>query len=146
MRLGTEWGVSLKQRVYESWTAEFLIQADRKNKESALTVLGVDHKPILSRRLNLFFGGGFHIPLQQQLNVIREDGFGVCAAAGLEFTFARLNFTWDYIPVLIPSSFSFRMQSAMSIRYVFIKRDKYSWEKKNKKSFSLPNFKKNQKK
>jgi hypothetical protein len=57
-----------------------------------------------------------------------------------------LNFTWDYLPVLIPSSFSFRMQSAMSIRYVFQKRDKFSWEKKNKKLFSLPNLKENQKK
>jgi hypothetical protein len=34
----------------------------------------------------------------------------------------------------------------MSIRYVIQKRDKFSWEKKNKKTFSLPNFKKNPKK
>jgi len=40
------------------------------------------------------------------------------------------------------------MQSAMSIRYVIQKRDKFSWENKNKnkKLFSLPNLKKNQKK
>jgi len=145
VRLGTEWGISLKQRIYESWTAEVLIQTDRKNKESALTVMGVDHKPILSRRLNLFFGGGVHLPLQNRVNDIRKDGFGLTGAAGLEFTLARLNFTWDYIPVFIPSALSIRMQSAMSIRYVFIKRDKYSWERKNKNSFSLPNFKKNPK-
>jgi hypothetical protein len=59
-----------------------------------------------------------------------------------------LNFTWDYLPVFIPSALSFRMQSAMSIRYVIQKRDKFSWENKNKnkKLFSLPNLKKNQKK
>lgn len=146
MRLGTEWGLSVKQRLYESWTAEAILQTNRKKNETALTLLAVDHKAILSRRLNLFFGGGLHLPLQNTENALREDGFGVVGAAGLEFTFARLNFTWDYLPVFIPSALSFRMQSAMSIRYVIQKRDKFSWEKKNKKIFSLPNLKKNQKK
>jgi len=146
MRLGTEWGLSLKQRVYESWTVEAIMQTNRKKNESALTLLGVDHKAIISRRFNLFFGGGLHFPLQNNENALRKDGFGIVGAGGLEFTFARLNFTWDYIPVFIPSELSFRMQSAMSIRYVIQKRDKFSWEKKNKKTFSLPNFKKNPKK
>lgn len=146
VRLGTEWGLSVKQRLYESWTAEAILQTNRKQNETALTFLTVDHKAILSRRLNLFFGGGVRLPLQNNENALREDGFGVVGAAGLEFTFAKLNFTWDYLPVFIPSSTSFRMQSAMSIRYVFQKRDKYAWEKKNKKLFSLPNLKKNQKK
>ena len=146
VRLGTEWGLSVKQRLYESFTAEAILQTNRKQNETALTFLAVDHKAILSRRLNLFFGGGMRLPLQNSENALREDGFGVVGAAGLEFTFAKLNFTWDYLPVFIPSALSFRMQSAMSIRYVFQKRDKFSWEKKNKKLFSLPNLKKNQKK
>lgn len=146
VRLGTEWGISLKQRLYESWTSEAILQTNRKQNETALTFLAVDHKAILSRRLNLFFGGGVRLPLQNNINPLREDGFGVAGAAGLEFTFAKLNFTWDYIPVFIPSALSIRMQSAMSIRYVFQKRDKFSWEKKNKKLFSLPNLKNNQKK
>jgi hypothetical protein len=77
---------------------------------------------------------------------LRNDGFGIVGVGGIEFTLARLNFTWDYLPVFIPSELSFRMQSAMSIRYVVQKRDKFSWEKKNKKIISFPNLKKSQKK
>ena len=146
MRLGTEWGLSLKQRVYESWTAEAILQTNRKKNESAITLIGLDHKAILSRRFNLFFGGGLHLPLQNNMGSLRNDGFGIVGVGGIEFTLARLNFTWDYLPVFIPSELSFRMQSAMSIRYVVQKRDKFSWEKKNKKIISFPNLKKSQKK
>lgn len=144
MRLGTEFGVSVKQRIYESWTAEAILQADSKKNASAFSFIGVDHKAILSRRLNLFFGGGFHLPLQTIDS--NKDGFGLVGATGLEFTIARLNFTWDYLPLFIPSSLSFRMQSAFSVRYVFEKRKKFSWETKNKKAFSLPKFNKNKNK
>lgn len=146
LRLGTEWGISLKQRVFESWTAEAILQTNRKKDESALSLLGINHKAILSRRFNLFFGGGVHLPLQNKMETLSSDGFGIVGAGGLEFTFARLNFTWDYLPVFVPSELAFKMQSAFSIRYVLQKRDKFSWEKKNKKLFSLPDFKKNQKK
>lgn len=138
MRLGTEWGFSLKQRLLDSWTSEAILQTNRKKNESAITLLGVNHKAILSRRFNLFFGGGVLFPLNTGRSPAGKSEFGIVGAGGLEFTFARLNISWDYLPVFVPGDFSFNMQSAMTIRYVLKKREHFPWESKNKKRFSLP--------
>ena len=56
VRLGTDWGLSVRQRVYENLTAELLIQQSLQRDESAVTLLGLMHQPLLMRNLNLFIG------------------------------------------------------------------------------------------
>ena len=37
LRLGTDWGLTVKQRVYDNWTAELLVQSSLVRDETMLT-------------------------------------------------------------------------------------------------------------
>ncbi len=138
IRLGTDWGLSLRQRVYENYSAELIVHSSLQREDGALTLLGIAHKPLLMRNLNLYAGGGLHTGWSSEV----ENGqavanpFGVDFIAGAELTLARINISWDFKPAinLYGGSSRFYTQTGISLRYVLWKREKYDWEKDKKRN------------
>ncbi|MEO0875985.1 MAG: hypothetical protein AAFY48_15420, partial [Bacteroidota bacterium] len=63
VRLGTDLGISAKLRVPpidENFTVETIIQTSLEREEGLISVLGEQHFPLITRRVNLYAGGGFH--------------------------------------------------------------------------------------
>ncbi len=138
IRLGTDWGLSLRQRVYENYSAELIVHSSLQREEGALTLLGLAHKPILMRNLNLYGGGGLHMGWSSELDNGQSvpNPFGVDFIAGAELTLAKVNISWDFKPAinLYGGSRTFYTQTGVSVRYVLWKREKYDWEKDKKRN------------
>lgn len=130
LRIGTDWGVSAQLRmplIHKNFTIETIIQSSLQREEGQLTILGKQHHPVLSRRLNLFMGGGVHFGWSDEL----ENGepvkgpVGIDGILGAEATFGKINVSYDFKPAINISGGSkfLYTQSAVSIRYVIAKRN-----------------------
>ena len=135
LRMGTEWGLTMRQRFYKNYAAEMLLQSSLQREETQLTILGLVHKPLLTRRLNFYYGAGFHKGWADPLEVSYEDPWGIDFIAGLELTIGKINLSYDYKPAINLSGGekTFYSQTGISLRYVIWKRDKYPWEQNSKK-------------
>lgn len=130
LRLGTDWGATAQLRmpyVHKNFVVEGIIQSSFKREEGIFTLLGKQHKPILSRRINLFFGGGPHFGWTSETD--KEDNpvkapIGLSGVIGAEMTFGGLNISYDFKPAINLSggSKTIYTQSGISIRYVICKR------------------------
>ncbi len=127
IRLGTDWGLTLKQRVLEHTTVEGILQSSFQREEFMVTGLVAQHYPVLFDGLNFYFGGGLHKGWNHQPTSFENpDGFknpfGVTAIGGLELTLGRLNISYDYKPAvnLVGGERRFYMQTGLSARYVFL--------------------------
>ncbi|MFN7119185.1 MAG: hypothetical protein ACK4TA_20470 [Saprospiraceae bacterium] len=139
MRLGTDWGLTVQQRVAKKTTIEALLQSSLQREEVLLTVLGEQHFPILTRRFNIYYGGGFHKGWINESNDQAEpykDPFGLTFIGGLEFSIGRINLSYDFKPAINISGGerNFYTQTGLSLRYILIKRDTniFGADKKNK--------------
>lgn len=134
LRMGTEWGLTVRQRIHQNYAAEMLLQSSLQREETQLTILGLIHKPILTRRLNFYYGAGFHKGWADQVEVSYEDPWGIDFIAGLELTIGKVNLSYDYKPAINLSGGekTFYSQTGLSLRYVIWKRDKYPWEQNSK--------------
>ncbi len=135
IRLGTDWGLTIRQRVYENITGELIVQSSLQRDETALTLMGVVHQPLLVRNLNLYVGGGVHKGwTSEALGTEKlKDPFGIDVMAGVEITISKVNLSWDFKPAINISGGekTFYSQTGISLRYVLWKREKYEWEKNN---------------
>jgi hypothetical protein len=148
IRLGTDWGLTFQQRIAKKTTLEAVLQKGFVQDEILLTLLGEQHFPILSRRLNLYFGGGVHAGWSSA--AFRSGGYknpiGITGIGGLEFSIGRLNLSWDFKPVynLVGGESEFYLHSGLSARYIFVKREAMKkwfeqgkwkfWKKKDKRN------------
>jgi len=128
MRLGTDWGLTVKQRIAKKTTLEGLFQSSLQREEVLLTLMGAQHFPVLTRRLNIYYGGGFHkgwINENDANEVPYKDPFGLTLIGGLELSLGRLNLSYDFKPAINLSGGEkkFYTQTGISLRYVIIKRD-----------------------
>ncbi len=138
LRMGTDWGISFKQRLLKRVTFEAIAQTSTQREEFILTGLVEKHMPILTRRFNIYWGGGLHKGWIEQ--PLREEDaiphpFGVTLIAGGELTFARINLSYDFKPAFNISGGERQIytQAGVTVRYVLNKRSKQAWEKKNKR-------------
>lgn len=136
IRLGTDWGITAKQRVYDNITGEFILQSSLLKNETMLTLLGAYHQRVIGRRFNLFYGGGIHkgwIPNNGETAGLANP-FGIDLIGGIELTAFRINFSYDLKPGLnlIGGQNTFFIQSGLSARFVFIKNERLSWEPDNR--------------
>lgn len=137
MRLGTEWGITAKQRVAKKFSLEEIIQSSLFREETTITVLGEQHLPFLTRRFNMYTGAGLHkgwVGNAQKAGY--DDPFGISFIAGLELTPGRWNISYDFKPAinLVGGEKKIYTQSALSLRYVIVKRKWLPWQKnKNKR-------------
>ena len=126
MRFGTDWGLSIQQRVANKTTIEAIFQSSFQRDETMLTVMGEQHMPFITRRFNLYTGGGFHKGFSSRDGTEGyTEPLGLSLIAGLELSLGKLNLSYDIKP-----AFNFRggdqflyIQSGLSIRYVLLKRN-----------------------
>lgn len=128
MRLGTDWGMTIKQRVAKKTTIEALLQSSLQREEVLITLMGEQHFPVLSRRLNIYYGGGLHKGWINESDadlVPYKDPFGVTFIGGIEMSLGRLNISYDFKPAINISGGqeNFYTQTGISLRYIIVKRD-----------------------
>ncbi len=140
MRLGTDWGVTLQQRIANRTTLEVLLQSSLQREEVLLTVMGEQHLPVISRRFNIYYGGGLHKGWINETDRNDEpyaNPFGVTFIGGIEMSLARLNISYDFKPAIniTGGQHTFYTQTGISLRYIIDKREwkPFSGGKNNKK-------------
>lgn len=136
LRLGTDWGLSVKQRVYDNITGEFILQSSLFREETMLTLLVSEHQKLIGKRFNIYFGGGIHkgwLPVEFEGSEFK-DPFGIDVIGGIDLTIAGINVSYDLKPGINLSGgqSSLFLQSGLSLRYVFAKNERLSWEPDNK--------------
>jgi hypothetical protein len=125
LRLGTEIGFTLKYRIADKVTLEGIVQSPIKSQEAITTLLIEKHNSIMTKGLNIYYGGG--VQKGWLLSEIKEydDPFGVVGIIGAEFNIARINLSYDLKPAvnIIGGSSPVILQTGISIRYIFDKRN-----------------------
>lgn len=148
LRLGTDYGLTLKQFVFKKTTVEMILSTEDNAKTNlGLTFLVDKHQPLLTRNFNLFYGAGlsWNWFYENQEASIQHRKLGVPVQVGLEFTIGKINLSWDYTPILYISTKSnaFDTLKGLSVRYVFInKKEGKRISKKVKSVFSKKKKKK----
>lgn len=141
-RVGSRFGLSVQQKVLKNSTIEGIFQTNIGSKDDImLTFLWEQHNKLIGKRLNFYYGAGIHKGwiVSNSVESKLEDPSGLSLIAGLEMTLGRLNLSLDYKPVInvISGERFYESQSALSLRYVFIKakKKKKNWKfwKKDKK-------------
>lgn len=134
IRLGSDWGLTVQQRVAKRTTIEGILQAGGKSDLTSLTLMGEQHMPVITKRLNIYFGGGLHKGWYNNSDITFDDPFGLAFVGGAEFTLGRINLSWDLKPTvnLSGGEKSFYTQSGISVRYVMVKRKMELFDKKAK--------------
>lgn len=135
MRLGTEWGPSIQQRILKKTTIEAIIQSSLQREELLLTGLVEQHFPIISKRFNIYMGAGLHKgwiqePIDEETGEAFEDPFGITMIMGIELTLGRINISYDFKPAvnIDGGARGFYSQTGLTMRYVIFK--KKSWFKR----------------
>ncbi|MEK7257275.1 MAG: hypothetical protein AAB316_21150, partial [Bacteroidota bacterium] len=129
VRLGTDWGLTLQQRIGKSMTLEGILQSSLQREEVMVTGLIEKHYPVVFRGLNLYVGAGAHKGWINEEDTDSPDGadfedpFGLSFVGGAELTLGRLNFSYDFKPAfnLTGGEKKFYSQTGVSIRYVLLK-------------------------
>ncbi|MEO1451375.1 MAG: hypothetical protein AAFV07_17720, partial [Bacteroidota bacterium] len=131
VRLGNSWGITAVQKFLPRITGELLLQNDWRNN-SYIHLLGRKHHGLITKRLNFFYGGGVHLGLNSEAG---QGLAGIDGVLGLELSFARLNFAYDFKPHLnLGRNVGFVPNTAFSIRYILVKnRPMQKWKKKQQK-------------
>ncbi len=148
IRIGSEFGITAKQRIAKRITVEGILQKGITNGETTLSLLVEKHVPVLSRRLNFYIGAGVHKGWIGDEKILYDNPVGITGIGGLEMTIRKLNVSFDFKPAFNISGGTQKVysQAALSMRYVFVKRESATkkflkekkwkfWKKdKNKKS------------
>jgi hypothetical protein len=136
LRLGTDWGLSIQQRVAKKTTIEAILQNSFRREEAMFTILGEQHLPFITRRFNLYTGGGIHAGWNQGAKDVNYKApLGISIIAGLEFTLGNLNLSYDIKPAInLRGGEQFMyIQSGLTARYVILKRNALGLDNKKKR-------------
>lgn len=133
VRLGTDWGLSIKQRIYDNYTGELILQSSLLRDETTLSLLATQHQRLIGKRFNLFFGGGIHqgwLPQSEQEDNLKTNPFGLDFIAGIDLTVGGINLSYDLKPgINLTGGYTpLFLQSGLSIRYVLVKHERLPWE------------------
>lgn len=125
LRLGSDWGITAQQRIADHTTIEGILQSSFARKEVVLSLLAEQHYKIISRRFNIYVGGGLHKGWLTDDKMEAKDPFGISLIGGLEFTMGRINLSYDFKPAinLIGGESWIYFHQGLSARYVIIKRE-----------------------
>ena len=124
LRMGSDFGITLQQRLIGHLSGEAIVSSSAVTSETTATFLTEIHNPLISKRFNFYIGAGPHYRWLPENDGQRDDLYGVTAIAGAEMTLGRINISWDYKPTyhLNAEAFPFENQTAVSLRYVFIRK------------------------
>jgi len=124
-RFGTEAGLTAKYRITHRGTLEAILQQSIYQPQSMATLLYEQHSPIIGRRFNFYGGAGLHTGLERS-DAYSGGLFGITLIGGAEMTIGRVNVSYDFKPAINLSGGEtvFMAQTAVSVRYVFIRNPK----------------------
>lgn len=136
-------GLTAKHRLAKGLTAEGIIQSDFSSNTTA-HLLVARHRPLITKRLNYFYGGGLSLGMEESrekipetMQIIHTYGnptFGVDLIGGVEFTVLRLNFSMDYKPNINLTGRGpwYQGQVGVSVRSVLVKGSEQNKRKRQK--------------
>ena len=125
LRVGTEFGFTLQQKVLKRTTLEGILQSSFKRQEFQLSVIAERHFPLASKRLNVYSGLGLHKAWRYDGDSTNVNPVGVTAIIGAEITVGRFNISYDFKPAInFRGRPIFDSQTGISLRYILI-RDRW---------------------
>jgi hypothetical protein len=143
LRIFDDIGITVQQQIAPQFTIEGIIQSRffSTNKDVVISVLGEKHQAIMTRGLSFYWGaGGFIAPLAKRANLTQQPNtpMGLTGIAGLEVTFAKINISADFKPLIRLAGASGEIkwwQTGISVRKViagryFKNEDWKFWKKK----------------
>lgn len=135
IRLGTEWGLTFKQRLANRLTGDIHLTNNFKPNGGSVDLLVQQHNPLISNRINIYYGGGLQVGWKNQ-DFGNNTTAGLNIVGGAEITLARINISWDLIPTinLYNMDRAIGFNSAVSVRYVIVKKKWEPFEKLRKKN------------
>ncbi len=142
LRAGTDWGLTVQQRLTKNMTFEGIVQSSLQREEVMLTGLAERHYALVFRGLNLYTGAGLHkgfLSNKQSAELVPtnnyKDPMGITFIGGAELTLGRFNFSYDFKPAIniVGGEKKFYTQSGVSVRYVFLTNKEYKKIQKKKK-------------
>lgn len=143
LRMGTDWGLTVKQRLAQSTTGEAILQSSLQREELMLTVLVEQHYPLVFRGINVYVGAGLHkgwySPPPAQFSdpnfTDPGDPFGVSFIGGAELTLGNINISYDFKPAfnITGGEHRFYAQTGVSVRYVFVSNKVYRKKQREKR-------------
>lgn len=139
VRLGTNYGISLQQKINDNLTVEGVAHYDFRSKAD-FSLVGKQYKKLLIKNLTYFYGAGLHkgwikdYYINDEGNKIdiegneTKDPIGITGTAGVEVTLGRVNVSVDYRPKVNISGGPGLLDhnTALTVRYVLIKENKKS--------------------
>jgi hypothetical protein len=129
IRLGTEIGITGKYRIGERSTLEGMLQTSFRYPSSQFSLLYERHYPIITKGLNMYLGIGPHIGWYAPPETTQTDiKLGISPIAGAELTLGKFNISWDMKPTVnLKGGYRIlELETAISVRYILIKRTKNS--------------------
>ncbi|MDH3651844.1 MAG: hypothetical protein OEQ53_19320 [Saprospiraceae bacterium] len=134
LRMGRDFGVTLQQRILGRITGQGIVSTNPAREQTTATVLVQLHNPLITRHANFYIGGGVHRRWNQVRDLTAPELRGISGVAGAELTLGKVNLSWDYKPFyhLNATEHPFESETAVSLRYVFVKKIK---RKKKKTPF-----------
>ena len=140
IRLGTDWGLTIQQRLAKSTTLEGIFQSSFQREEVMVTLLAEQHFPLVFRGLNIYVGGGAHKGWNSQPVTLEnpdgvKDPIGLSLIGGAELTLGKLNISYDFKPAinLYGGDNRVYVQTGVSVRYVFLNNKVYKDIQKEKR-------------
>ncbi len=114
LRMGRSIGLTVNQRFARKLSVEGILQTNLSG-ETTLHGLIRQHRSILTRRANLYYGAGIHT----------GSTTGIDGMLGVEMTFLRVNVSLDIKPMVnvvgVTGFNVFQVQPGASVRYVVFK-------------------------
>ena len=148
IRIGTEFGVTVQQTLWNKYTLEAIAQKGFFNDLTTVSALFEQHNKIFFKGLNFYFGGGPHAGFYGTKRTSfkggetyeRKNAYGVTVIGGLELKLKNVLISYDYKPAINVTGGDrfFDSQTGLSVRYIFIKAKKKEqkwkfWEKSGSK-------------
>ena len=141
LRMGTDWGLTLQQRLSKNMTFEGILQSSLQREEFMLTALVERHYALIYRGLNLYAGAGLHKgflsnhPTVELVPRTWDAAFGLTFIGGAELTLGRFNLSYDFKPAINIAGGQKKVyaQTGISLRYVFLTNKHYRKIQKKKR-------------
>lgn len=135
LRLGTDWGLTLQQRLAKRLTGEVILQSSFVRDEAMLSLLLERHVPLLVRHFNVYGGVGLHYGWGFDQPATYRNPAGVSFVGGVELTLGKINLSYDLKPAInaVGGDRFLYAQTALSVRYVLLDDKVYRERQRVKK-------------
>ncbi len=146
IRLGSEIGITLQQKLVGNYTLEAMVQRGFFNRQTTITALLEQHHKLFDKGLNFYIGAGPHMGFYKTGTIFKassetQTAVGATLIGGLELKLRKVLLSFDYKPSLnlVGGQHFFESQTGLSARYVLVyTRKKMKHKNQVEKIFNFP--------